>query len=241
MILIIAAALPVIFLCTLFYIKDTQREPVRLLIKAFITGIIIVIPAIIFGLILDAGIKNIAVSKTVFNFLQAFVVAALVEEVLKFSATRWLLKNNKYFDQHYDGIVYAVFVSLGFAFLENIFYVVEHGMGTAVVRCLFSVPGHAFFGVFMGYYLSLYYKGDVINKQSNLTKALIVPIVLHGLFDFFLMDFENKVQSESIFVLVYMVLFLGLNFWFWRYGFKRINKLVAHDKSNNANFDNNIT
>ena len=90
------------------------------------------------------------------------------------------------FNEQFDGIVYAVFVSLGFAGVENVMYVMDGGMQTALSRSLTAVPAHAIFGVTMGYYLGIAHMYEEL-KSKYLVKALLVPIVLHGIYDFILM------------------------------------------------------
>ena len=100
-------------------------------------------------------------------------------------------------------IVYSVFVALGFACIENIFYVFEHGFAVGVFRALFAVPGHACDGVFMGYYLSLakLYSDDLVKSKHNLRLSLIVPVLLHGFYDYCLFS-ENMLFILGFFVFI---------------------------------------
>ena len=91
---------------------------------------------------------------TVHQLLENFIGIALVEEGLKLWVLLRLTKNNREFNSIFDGIVYAVFVSLGFAAFENVLYVLQYGFSNALMRAVTSVPGHTFFGVMMGYYYS---------------------------------------------------------------------------------------
>lgn len=229
--LIIAATIPVVFLATLAYIKDTEKEPIPLLIKSFLLGILIVIPIIVIELLLENGFQFIVKEPGSFNsFLQAFIIAGLIEESFKYMATQFILRKNKYYDQFYDGIVYAVFVSLGFAFLENILYVVEHGMQVAFMRGLLTVPAHALFGVSMGYYISLAKMGNKKDSSKNRFLALFVPIGLHGLFNFFLIDMDAQKENQAFLVVIYLITFFFFNIALWRFGLKNIKKHIALDK-----------
>jgi RsiW-degrading membrane proteinase PrsW (M82 family) len=122
-------------------------------------------------------------------FFQSFAVAALVEEVFKFVLLFFLTWRNRNLNERFDGIVYSVFISLGFAGLENVLYVFNPDLGgyaTALMRAFISVPGHAFFGVMMGYYFALA-KFEPHLRTRHMIKALVVPYITHGLFDFFLL------------------------------------------------------
>lgn len=180
-----AALLPAILLLLYTYRQDPQPEPRKLLIKATLQGVAICIPIalaeqlisrILFG---PGGTPTTVLGTT----MEAFFVAGLVEESGKLFVLWRLLRKNPYFDEHFDGIVYAVCVGLGFAAIENVFYLVASGawVSTAISRALFSVPGHYAFAVLMGYYYSMYRFVD----HSPRTRAyiLLVPIVAHGIFD----------------------------------------------------------
>jgi RsiW-degrading membrane proteinase PrsW (M82 family) len=90
------------------------------------------------------------------------------------------------FNEKFDGIVYAVFVSLGFAAVENVMYVMDGGLQTAAIRAVTAVPAHAIFGVTMGYYLGIAHMYEELRKPY-LFRALAIPILLHGIYDFILM------------------------------------------------------
>jgi RsiW-degrading membrane proteinase PrsW (M82 family) len=116
----------------------------------------------------------------------AFVVAGFTEELFKFLALYLLIWKSPSFNEKFDGIVYAVFVSLGFAGVENVIYVMEGGMQVAVTRAITAVPAHAIFGVTMGYYMGIAHMYREL-KGKYLGRALLVPIILHGIYDFILM------------------------------------------------------
>ena len=116
----------------------------------------------------------------------AFLVAGTTEEVFKFLALYLLIWKSPSFNEQFDGIVYAVFVSLGFAAVENVMYVLESGYETAAIRAITAVPAHAIFGITMGYYFGIAHRYNEIRK-SHIRKAIGVPILLHGIYDFILM------------------------------------------------------
>ena len=103
----------------------------------------------------------------------------------KFLALRFVPYRRRAFDDPFDGIVYAVMVGMGFATLENIGYVMQHGLGTGIMRMFLSVPAHATFAVLMGYHVGLA-KFDPANRRKYMILAIFWPVVFHGTFDFFL-------------------------------------------------------
>ena len=183
--LLIAAVLPAALLWLYIWKKDPQKEPTRLLVKAVWYGIGIVVPV---G-ILEAGLQYLLFGErqptSLFGTtLMAFGVAALPEELSKLFCLWLILRRNPYFDEHFDGIVYAVSIGLGFAAIENIGYLIEGGdqwVMTAVIRALLAVPGHYAYAVLMGYYYSIYHFVD----RSPRTKIsiLLVPFLAHGVYD----------------------------------------------------------
>ncbi len=113
-------------------------------------------------------------------------MAGSTEELFKFLVLYLLVWKNPNFNEKFDGIVYAVFVSLGFAGVENVLYVMDGGMQTALTRAITAVPAHAIFGITMGYYLGIAHMYKEL-KGKYLARALLVPILLHGIYDFILM------------------------------------------------------
>jgi RsiW-degrading membrane proteinase PrsW (M82 family) len=182
-----SALLPAILLLLFIYHKDSKPEPKKLLLKAFFIGVLITIPIIL----LELGISYILFGSTdvvtgsfVTALISAFAVAALPEEVFKLLGLRWVTKNNPFFDEHFDGIVYAVFVSLGFASVENVLYLFgeyDEWVSVAIARGLLSVPGHYAFGILMGYFYSMYI--FVERSTFNGVMALAAPILAHGIYD----------------------------------------------------------
>jgi len=83
--------------------------------------------------------------------------------------------------------VYAVFASLGFAAIENIGYVFGNGWGVALLRMFTAVPGHACFGVFMGFFYSKAKYASLSGNKADYSKynalSMICPIVIHGIYD----------------------------------------------------------
>ena len=85
-----------------------------------------------------------------YKIILAFAVVAVVEEGTKFLLMKLRTWKNPNFNYSFDGIVYAVSVSLGFAAFENIKYVMNFGLSVALPRAVLAVPGHMGFAVFMG-------------------------------------------------------------------------------------------
>nr|WP_319397405.1 PrsW family glutamic-type intramembrane protease [uncultured Carboxylicivirga sp.] len=191
--LIILASAPVFIILIYIYYRDKyEKEPLGLLIKSLIAGMIICIPIIIGEQWTASMIQPLTNNKIAHAFMDAFFVASFWEESFKLTAVMLLVWRNKNFNERFDGIVYAVFVSLGFALIENIMYVVntDNGLHTGIARAFTAVPAHAMFGVMMGYHLGL--ARFISKKQTfHLINAFFYPFLFHGLYDFILMS-QNK-------------------------------------------------
>ena len=202
-----AALLPAILLWFYIWKQDPQPEPTSWLIKAFLCGVAICVPVSI----LELGISSLTLgfegepTNLIATTVQAFVVAALPEEAFKLIALWLVLRKNPYFDEHFDGIVYAVCIGLGFAAIENIFYVFsqEEWVTVAISRALLAVPGHYAFAVLMGYYYSVHHFVD----RSPRTAAciLLVPVLAHGVYDSLAMSglVNPYIGGVSFFVLIW--------------------------------------
>ena len=184
LIVLAAALLPATLLWIYIWKQDPQPEPTNWLLKAVLYGVVIFIPV---G-ILETAIKQVLLGgepTTVFGTtIMAFFVAAIPEESFKLLALWLVLRKNPYFDEHFDGIVYAVCVGLGFAAVENVLYVIgsqENWFSVAIARSLLAVPGHFAFGVMMGYYYSVYHFVD--HSPRTAACVLLIPILAHGVYD----------------------------------------------------------
>ena len=187
MTLLLATILPSILIILFFVYSDRFKEPRGEILKVFFYGILITIPAYFLNTYLDAfWYNNFRVSE---GLISSFLTAAPVEEGLKLSILYFFVYKMKDFNEPIDGIVYGVTVSLGFATLENFYYVYlladyfeTSSMSLAILRSFSAVPAHAVFGVFMGYFFMKY---AFIRKRDNLLFAFVVPFVLHGCYNLF--------------------------------------------------------
>lgn len=206
MTLIILALIPSIILLAYIYKKDNRdKESGKLLFKCFIAGIIITIPAILLELLIGFIFEYDLIEGSVgYAIVDGFLVAAFSEEWLKYLALKKRTWKSKEFNCSFDGIVYSVFVSLGFATFENVLYVIEGDISTAIARMITAVPGHAYDAVFMGYFYSKAKKaeieGDKAGVKKNKFRALYVPILWHGTYDC-LISFNEEVVGEDLVIL----------------------------------------
>lgn len=224
--LIIALSiLPIILIAIYYYKKDTLKEPKKLLRKLFFSGMLSGVLVIIISYITIlffptyASIENANMFKI---FIYSFVFVALIEEVCKWLMIYKISYHHRDFDQLYDIILYSVLVGLGFACLENLLYTTSsNNIWVAVFRGITAIPAHACFQTFMGYYLTLTkFKKDNQNKYKNL--SLIIPVLLHGTYDFLLLS-GNIVLVCSFFIFIVFLFIITII---------KVKKIINIDKNN---------
>ena len=184
------------------YLKDKhEREPLGLLFISFLYGGL----STLITLFISWPINTLILIKEddiIHQFFNAFFKVALIEEFSKFIFVRFVLYNNRNFNEPFDGIVYAVMVSMGFATIENILYVFQYGFTTGVLRMFTAVPAHATFAILMGYFLG---KAKFTHRKEFYFSliALLAPTVFHGAYDYFwFISFVPGIWTGAIFSLI---------------------------------------
>ncbi|MBR1456128.1 MAG: PrsW family intramembrane metalloprotease [Oscillospiraceae bacterium] len=212
LLLIAAAVVPAAFLMLRVYQADKlEREPADLLWSLVILGVASTSLASFTEQLGDILLSWFVPDESLpYNIVMYFVIVALSEEGFKYLLLKKRTWRSPHFNCRFDGVVYAVFISLGFALWENISYVLSYGFGVAVARALTAVPGHACFGVFMGtwYGVAKRYELAGMPEESRRARrmALLLPTLLHGAYDFI-----AAIQEEAlgmVFVVFIAALFI---------------------------------
>ncbi len=230
LLVIITALIPALILGWWIYQKDSLRpEPLNMLFKAFLYGVgstfvTLVITSFLsmMGMMIyDLGSYSGAVSTALF-------AAALPEETAKLLMLWLLLRKNPFYDEYFDGIVYAACVGLGFAATENILYLLQSDdwIGTGIVRGLTAVPAHFAIACAMGYFYSKRHFGD----RTTLTAVcvLAVPVIIHWVYD--ALAFSEGIAAPTLSV-VLNILFSLLIWLVYRNTMRRINDLHHRDQA----------
>lgn len=235
------AMLPVLFLTIYVFKKDRlEKEPKGLLFRLLLFGALFsFIPALLEG-IGDNFLARFFRSKNgLYYLLEAFFVVGLSEEGFKRFILRRRTWNNRSFNCSFDAIVYATYVSLGFALLENILYVfgysVYRSFSVGLLRAVTAIPAHFFNGVFMGLYYGrakeCQIRCDVSGMKRNQRLSLWVPVLLHGTYDalaFFSSYLDSNVAGCAFYV------FLGLMYIL---SFRTVKRESAADRYMTGTFE----
>ena len=208
-ILIAAAVIPAIYLLVQVEKLDRlEKESPRLLLSLVLFGVLSTAFAslaewlglsVLNRLFPDGGL--------LYDILLYFGVVAFSEEGAKYVLLKRRTWRNPEFNCQFDGVVYGVFVALGFALWENIGYVAAFGLTTAMLRAVTAVPGHACFGVFMGVWYGMAKRregaGDMKGSKRMRMRALLIPALLHGFYDF---AASRESDASSLVFIVFVIL-----------------------------------
>jgi protease PrsW len=213
MLAVISAGIaPGLAMMSYLYLKDRyDSEPLSMVFRVFIFGAILVFPIMFIQYVLK--VEGIFAD----DILRAFFATSLLEEFFKWFVLIYIVYQHTEFDEPYDGIIYGASVSLGFATVENILYLLANGVEFAFARALLPVSSHALFGVIMGYYMG---KGKFseTKKKTFILLALILPFTLHGIYDLILLT-----QEKWIFYILPFMIFL------WWFGIRKLKIARIYD------------
>lgn len=227
-ILIAAAMIPAVFLMVQVYRLDRlERESPLLLAKLVLAGVASALIALVCERIgtflLDALVSP---RLKLYNVLLYFGIVALSEEGAKYLLLKRVSWRSGEFNCQYDAVVYATFVSLGFALWENISYVLRFGFGTALLRAVTAIPGHTCFGVFMGLFYGFArayaYLGNEALSRRYRRLAVLVPVLIHGTYDYIISLQSPNINTDLCFVVFIAVLFLV--------SFRLVRKISGNDR-----------
>lgn len=198
---------PSVVILIYFFSSDKFQEPKKLIFYTFIAGIIMTFFVGLFKYFLYIFIPKQG------PFFNAFFDAALIEELGKFLVMYLFCVRFTQFNEPMDGIVYGTVVSLSFATYENYEYVFKNtdyniSYAIAFMRAITAIPMHAFCGVLMGFFIGKYFFRKN-NKKIYLRLALIIPILFHGFYNYFLMeqDFNDKLSLLVLLILTFFTIY----------------------------------
>ncbi|CQR46711.1 Protease PrsW [Paraliobacillus sp. PM-2] len=192
---------PAVALMTFFYLKDRfNTEPILPIVQSFVYGALLVFPI----MFIQYAFTTEGIDQDF--FISSFILTGFLEEFFKWFIFVYTVYKFTTFNSFYDGIIYGVAISLGFATVENILYLVAHGIEYAFARAFFPVSSHALFGVVMGYYLGKA-RFNPVKPRLMMFFALLFPFLLHGFYDYILQTSDGN----WIYILTPFMILLWLN------------------------------
>ncbi|MCB1146362.1 MAG: PrsW family intramembrane metalloprotease [Leptospiraceae bacterium] len=198
-----AAIIPGVFILYRYYRRDKYKpEPKSAIFGAFFLGAAVVLPA---GL-LEHALLPIGNPENIFvSIIENFLIIALIEELAKYLSLKFQAGKSQHYDEYFDGILYGVAIASGFATFENIFYVMDHGLGVAALRAILSVPSHILEGAIIGYWHARVKIGKEFNRPAFL--GVFITVIMHGFF-FFVLSYPPVAGIGLFLTLIPMIIML---------------------------------
>ena len=207
------SVLPVFIIAIILYALDKEKEAVGTMFKYYALGLLAAVMAVILEMFVQLPTEN----NLLFIFIDCFFCIALVEEMAKMASLKIGLSGEKSYNNFYDSIIFSTAVSLGFAGIENVLYVLSSsmqslslGLGTGLLRAFLAVPGHVIFAIFMGFFLDKAVEARVNGKSAGFYNflAIAVPTVLHGVYDFFCFTLGTFDSSAYLMMFILYIVFM---------------------------------
>lgn len=220
------AVLPGLFFALKIYKMDKiEKESPSLIFKLGFFGIISTLPAILLELGLDSVLAFFVDSESLlYSIIENFIVVACVEEGCKMFFLKKGSWKSREFNYKFDGVVYAAAVGIGFAICENVFYAMDYGFSTTIVRALTAIPAHTIFAIFMGHYYGIakeyFNMGDNRESKRYMKIAYVVPVFFHGLYDI------TAGSETAIGALLFLVIVILMDI----FAYRRIKQYAANDE-----------
>lgn len=152
-----------------------------------------------------------------FEIVRWFLVVGLIEEACKFAVLYLRTWKHPAFNCLFDGMVYAVAVSAGFALAENVLYLFRYGASVVLLRAVTSIPAHICFSVIMGMWYSMARKyeftGETDKKRRSLGLCVLLPMLAHGGYDWVASGFSENTGALVLFITYVAAMFI---FCWWQ-------------------------
>lgn len=185
--------LPAVFWLWFWLHEDPHPEPRRILLITFIYGMVAVPIALFFEEIIYNGAIALGLMTASKIIPAAIILWALTEEYIKYAAAKFALRSTE-FDEPIDAPIYLITAALGFAAIENMFFLLKTIMLTpdlAVVtgemRFLGATLLHVASSTTVGMSIALAFFHKE-NRHRNAFFGVILATLLHTGFNLFIIN-----------------------------------------------------
>lgn len=205
------ASIPSVVVCYwMFRLDKYEKEPYWVLALTFFLGALATIPCVALEQYFFCFFEQDDLLNT---FFLAFLAIATNEEILKCLVVLACAYPWSFFNEPMDGLVYAVFASMGFVAAENMAYAQRFGVETAIVRAFTAVPAHLLFAIVMGYYLGRAKFEEPKFAWRLIGRGLLFTIIAHGLYDVLLLQKLTDWLVAAAPVAIYIGLYYSSSLW----------------------------
>lgn len=222
------ALAPSLIWLAFFLRKDTHPEPNRMIVKVFLAGMLITIPAIFIETFLEGFFSSFSLPRIGFLLLYFLLGIALVEELLKYLVVRFGVFSNAALDEPVDVMLYMIIAGLGFAAFENVlllFRLIQTYPATDIflvniIRFMEAVFLHALVSGLFGYFIALSFLKKK-HKGFLLFFGFFSATVLHGLFNFYIF----YIGGQNFSLLLLPIIPLAAIAVFISFGFRQLKSM----------------
>jgi len=186
---------PIVALIHYFYLKNQHHKTLHLMIQAFWHGMICVAPVLLFKFILvSEQIATVSLPHSVF-------FSSIPEELIKWGLFLVVFFRHQAFNKPIDGITYAIAVSLGFAVVENIIYLLIYSGKLVLSKAIFTTFSYVLLGILMGYFMGKAKFATKVKRILLAGLALLLSMSLHILYDYGFLYHEGKLSYLNLILL----------------------------------------
>lgn len=192
------------------------------------------------------GILSLLITTLLLTFLPSgtgalipAMMTGLIEELGKFLATAYFIKELK--DKRYilNGLLIGGAVGAGFAAFETAGYIMEYGINNAFIRAVLAIGGHVSWAGVTGAAIMIVLKKNNSIFNWNLIwsgeslRFLILVIVLHGIWDTSVFGDElfEYIKWGVLCIIICLAIMIVLN-----RGLKEINELIRSNQKSPSTF-----
>lgn len=196
--------LPAIAWLMFFLIEDrVHPEPKKMVFKVFLVGILSAITAAALQLSLQAtAFKFFGINDT---HKISFLSFSIIEELVKLAMVYVVVKGSKYLDEPVDYMIYMITGALGFAAIENAFFLLEKApdiiFEIIILRSVGATLLHALASGFVGFYWA----------KRKLILGLLIAVLLHAGFNYLIFKFSLAPVYATV-ILIFASFFLFYDF-----------------------------
>ncbi len=245
---IVLSVLPSIVWLIFFLREDRQPEPKSVILRVFIIGMLLTIPVIALSLVMSLALREMGVPVPLITFIGIVFIAAILEELGKYLVVRRSVMESSAVDEPSDLMIYAITAALGFAAMENLFFLfpgreslfvetpaffVQDLVAGSLIRFVSGTFLHALASGIMGYFLALSIMMTKYRRRLLWT-GLLIAILLHGSYNFSIMASEGNAAWFMVAPILLLSMFVAVLILF-----ARTRRMASICRFENRNIKNN--
>lgn len=214
---IIGGVLPALVWLWFWLREDSKKpEPIGLIALSFLAGAIGVIIAFILQKLLIVKFGLLGTQSLGTTTSAVFLLLAGIEEIVKYGVAWIIALRTRYFDEPIDAMIYLITVALGFAAMENFFYVfnilsvgdIFGAVMNAQMRFMGATLLHVVASASIGFFIGLsYYKKRKI-RLCYLVYGILTAVLLHWVFNLLIIKANTVGEIFQVFFFFWIIVII---------------------------------